>query len=475
MRSPAARESRYCPAVPPRCAVIARALVLLGMLALGGCETPPAQPAADRTEVARDPLPAAPPPAQEAPQLTLCQRLDVERAALDLGEPLQARVASFDQRARRFLERTDVSPATRGALSTLLEDPTSSAALAALNADPASFASDPTLPDDAILAALVASDAAPPASTNAGVVALVAQARAWRPTEPAIPWLEALVIPERGGRRALLQEAFDKGARDPALLLALARAALRDGDPTAALAVLDAIPQVASGTASSPPLGGALRERAEAIQRARLGLQRTERAGIEVWAPASLAEGIALQLAGAVRTHLDDAATLLDGPARPRLTVWVHASLDDFNATTCGTSWSRAFYDGVLHVVLAGDTLDPALQQSARHESLHAQLDSLSPLAPRWLHEGLAQRFAGEPLDPATPLASFSSAQVRAIDRDLGLGNDGTTAGAAYARSRLAVEQLVSRSGGRAFADAVRALRSGTPASALPELLGFVD
>lgn len=466
-------ESRYCPAVPPRCAVTARALVLLGTLAWGGCETPPAQPAADPAEVARVPPPAAPPPAQEEPQPTLCQRLDVERAALDLGEPLHARVASFEERARRLLERTDLSPAVRGALAALRQDPTSSAALAALQADPPAFTSDPTLPTDAILAALVASDAASPAPSNVSVVALVAQARAWRPRDPAIPWLEALVVPERGGRRALLQEAFDEGARDPALLLALARAALREGDPTAALAALDAIPQPEGGTPPPPTLGAAVRERAEAIQQARLALVRTERAGIEVWAPASLAEGMALRLAGAVRTNLDEAATLLDGPARPRLVVWVHASLDDFSATTCGTSWSRAFYDGVLHVVLAGDTLDPALLQSARHESLHAQLDSLSPLAPRWLHEGLAQRFAGEPFDPATPLAPLSSAQVRAIDQDLGLGNDGPTAGAAYTRSRLAVEQLVSRSGGGAFADAVRALRSGTPAGALPEHLGF--
>lgn len=456
-----------------RFAVPSHTLALLGALACLGCETASPDSAAVPTPVVESQSPGAPQPSAEPREPTLCERLDVERGALDMGAPLQARVASFEDRAGWFLRRSNLSPAVRGALETLQLDRTSRSALAVLHEGRAELASDPALRTDAVLAALVASDAASPTGANADVVALLAQARVWLPTEPAIPWVEALVVPERGGRRVLLEEAFAKGARDPALLLALARAALRGGDPTAALAALDAIPATAGGTAAASPLGVALRERAEAIQQARTALHQRELGGITVWASAAMSEETITQLARAVRANLDEAATLLGGAPRQRLVVWAHASLDDFSASTCGTSWSQAFYDGVLHVVVVGDTLDPALLQSARHESLHAQLGSLSPLAPRWLHEGLAQRFAGEPFDPATQVAQFSSAEVRAIDQDLGLGNDGPTAGAAYGRARLAVEQLVRRSGEGAFAEAVRALRAGTPASSLPEHLGF--
>jgi hypothetical protein len=249
------------------------------------------------------------------------------------------------------------------------------------------------------LLALVATDAAPPPGSNARVVALLAQARGWLPGDAAIPWIEALLVPERGGRRALLDEAFAAGARDPALLLALARAATREGDAAAALAALNALPP-ADPAAQDPPLGAALRERAEATQLALSALHRSELSGITVWAASSLPDDASTQLARAVRADLDAAARLLGGPTRPRLVVWVHASLDDFSAATCGTSWSQAFYDGVLHVVLVGQQLDATLLRSARHEALHAQLDFLTPLAPRWLQEGLAQRFAEEPFDP---------------------------------------------------------------------------
>ncbi len=390
-----------------------------------------------------------------------------------MGAPLQARVDSFEARARRFVTRSDVPAAVQQALEALLLDPTSEVALASLHARRAQLASDPTLRADAILAALVANDAAAPSGSNAAVLALLARARVWLPHDPVVPWVEALVVPERGNRRALLEEAFAKGARDPALLLALARSALSAGDADATLAALDALPIATEDTAAEP-LGAALRERAEAVQRARAALRHTAIDGVVVWTPPSLPEDTAVQLARAVRADLDEAASLLRGPSRPHLVVWAHATLDDFRVSTCGTSWSQAFYDGVLHVVLVGDTLDDTLLRSARHESLHAQLGYLSPLAPRWLHEGLAQRFAREPFEaPAAGLGALGSADVRAIDQDLGLGNDGPTAGAAYVRARLAVEQLAARAGDGVFAEAVALLRAGAPASSLPDRLGF--
>ncbi|MBK6575274.1 MAG: hypothetical protein IPG17_03525 [Sandaracinaceae bacterium] len=451
-------------------------LLLLTALACDRGDAPAVGPLPAPRPVRRDPPPTVADPAPEPRATTLCQRLDAERGALDLGAPLHARVTSFEGRARAWLTRTDVSPAARGALEALLQDRTSSMALLALHDARADFAADPTLPVDATLAALVATDAAPPPGSNARVVALLAQARGWLPGDAAIPWIEALLVPERGGRRALLDEAFAAGARDPALLLALARAATREGDAAAALAALNALPP-AGPAAQDPPLGAALRERAEATQLALSALHRSELSGITVWAASSLPDDASTQLARAVRADLDAAARLLGGPARPRLVVWVHASLDDFSAATCGTSWSQAFYDGVLHVVLVGQQLDATLLRSARHEALHAQLDFLTPLAPRWLQEGLAQRFAEEPFDPNAPRGSapLTSAELQSIDRDLGLGSDGTTAGAAYARARLAIEQLVARSGDRGFAQAVTALRAGLPPAALPEQLGFAS
>lgn len=452
------------------------ALLLLAALACDGSDAPGAAPSPAPQPARRD-RPQAADPAPEPHAPTLCERLDAERGALDLGGPLHARVTSFEARARAWLTRTDVSPAVRGALEALLLDRTSRTALAALHDARADFAADPTLPVDATLTALVATDAAPPSGSNERVLALLAEARGWLPGDPAIPWVEALLVPERGGRRALLDQAFAAGARDPALLSALARAAMRDGDAAAALAALDALPAADTSAAQEPPRGGALRERAEATQRALATLHRSELSGVTVWAPSSLPVDIATQLAGVVRSDLDAAARLLGGPARPRLVVWAHASLDDFGAATCGTSWSQAFYDGVLHVVLAGPQLEPALLRSARHEALHAQLDFLTPLAPRWLQEGLAQRFAQEPFDSdatagATPL---TARDLVLVERDLGLGSDGATAGAAYTRARLAIEQLVARSGEGELARAVAGLRSGLPPAALPQQLGFAS
>jgi len=70
--------------------------------------------------------------------------------------------------------------------------------------------------------------------------------------------------------------------------------------------------------------------------------------------------------------------------------------------STGAPGWSGAGYDGKIHVPI------PDRQQSAKrtrqifaHELVHACLANMGAW-PAWLHEGLAQRLSGEPMQPGT-------------------------------------------------------------------------
>lgn len=402
-----------------------------------------------------------------------CERLEQERGALNLGTPLRARVDAFPSAARAWLERESPPRPAVDALERLLVQPTAVDALAALHAHASAFEAHPRLLVDATLATLTAVRPRE-GDTNANVLELLARARAWLPGEPSLPWIEALLVPERGGRRALLAEAFAAGERDPALVFALARAAMRDGDSRTTLDLLGSMPSApasADAVSGTAAVGVALSELALATEAARAAMRSTEQGGIRAWAPPSLPAAVLDALAQAVRSDLNEASALLGGPARPELVVWVHPSLDDLRAATCGASWSQALYDGVLHVVLAGPPLDAALRQSVRHEALHAQLDWLAPLAPRWLQEGLAQRFAREPVvSPAEGAYVNEQDDLAAIEAALRPGVTGARAGAAYAAARRVVDGMVAEGGERALAAAVEALRRGlSPASVVAD------
>ncbi|MCA9573884.1 MAG: hypothetical protein KC668_00565 [Myxococcales bacterium] len=417
----------------------------------------------------------------------LCDRLRAERGELDLGAALRDRVRAFPAEAERWLAEPH-GAAPRAALRAVLEHPEDPAALAQLHQHARAFAGAPSLLVDATVTSLYAIDVAAGAGNNATTVALVAQARAWLPTEPSLPRLEALLLPERGGRRRLLDEARALGDDEPALLVALARAALREGDAASALRWIERARE--SGRPGAGGVASALRERAQQVASGEVGFTgapdrgETSRVGrrptpldaavprVRVVAPASTPDARA-QLAEEVRRDLRDAATLLGQPPREELVVWVHADVDALRAATCGAAWSQALYDGVLHVVVPGERLDDALRRSVRHEALHAALDAATPLAPRWFHEGVAQRFAGETPSVAVPSVALHAHALADTEAHLALGVDGQTAGHAYATARALVDALIARDGEPVLASVVRALRSGVPPGAIATELGL--
>ncbi len=469
--------------------------------------TPATEPSATRQGEGRAQAPAAPPGAATSGSASGAARpayCSAPARRLNLASPLQARIASVPARLGSALESarsggTAWPRSLSRALGALQEHPTEQGALREVWRHQARFAADPQLPADLTLRAIVRLDLQDASGRNAPVVDLVAAARAALPGEASLPWVEALVLPERGRRRQLLEEAYALGAREVELVQALARARLRDGAAALALSLLRT-------DATSLPRTGALS--LEATQRAtqsvglRAGLvgppgappafrfgaapehgnspsATAGIAGIEGEFPTGWPSADAERLLRLVLTSLEEAALVLAGPGairRAGLRVRVHPTPDSLRASTCGAGWALSFYDGVLHVVAQPGALGEALSRSVRHESLHAQLDALSPLAPRWFHEGLAQRFADEPFardrvageaETWLPLAELSAA--------LGLSQDGETAGRAYRQARFAVELAVERGGPEVLVHAVEALRGGLPAERFAEGLRLTD
>jgi hypothetical protein len=134
----------------------------------------------------------------------------------------------------------------------------------------------------------------------------------------------------------------------------------------------------------------------EPIQQPKLGPEYESVTAEEVtvaWPPTVSVEEPTL-LAHVVAGLLDEAALLTDTDRRPRLTVLVHATAEDLRDATGAPSWTRAFYDGAVHVVSTPSREFGVRFESLRHEVMHAQIHSGVGCAPAWLHEGAAMYFS---------------------------------------------------------------------------------
>jgi hypothetical protein len=130
-----------------------------------------------------------------------------------------------------------------------------------------------------------------------------------------------------------------------------------------------------------------------------------------------------------------------------------------------------------LHLDGDGLSQPEAMRQHVAHETLHAQLEAVAPRAPVWLHEGLAQRFAGQwtrgheesyrfmiEREVWVPFASLEGS-FQVID-------DSDDARLAYHQSLAMVELVVERGGERAIQRAVEYLEGGGPPERLLSHLG---
>ncbi len=111
-------------------------------------------------------------------------------------------------------------------------------------------------------------------------------------------------------------------------------------------------------------------------------------------------------LGAAVRLHLEEQfwrlAEELDHTPRQPITVLLYPKRD-FRAVTQSAEWVGGLYDGKIRVPLGGlKQLNPVAAGLLNHELTHAIVHAKTRgNCPRWLHEGLAQRFEGRELTRA--------------------------------------------------------------------------
>lgn len=190
-----------------------------------------------------------------------------------------------------------------------------------------------------------------------------------------------------------LAESLRRDPEQPGVALTLALREMRIGMAADALRALD---QYAASSRDEDAWMAATRPRLERAAELESTMEVIEDAGVSVLYASELDVHDAWRVHAIVTESLEEAARLLQRPRRPQLLVVMYGTMADYRAVTCGPQWSGARYDGSLRVP-ASLVGGPRERSTLRHESLHAQLAHDAPNAPLWLHEGLAQRFEGEP------------------------------------------------------------------------------
>jgi tetratricopeptide (TPR) repeat protein len=133
-------------------------------------------------------------------------------------------------------------------------------------------------------------------------------------------------------------------------------------------------------------------------------------------------------------------------PANP--VVVVLYTEKQFRDITRAPEWSNGQYDGRIRVPVAGANQQPdAFDRVLAHELTHAMVSSLAPRGvPSWLHEGMAQYFAGDDLQAAKRRvrARGQIVPLKLLERGFS-GLDAAGAALAYDQSLAAVGILFER------------------------------
>jgi hypothetical protein len=119
--------------------------------------------------------------------------------------------------------------------------------------------------------------------------------------------------------------------------------------------------------------------------------------------------------------------------ADERITVIVQ-SREAYLNTTGAPGWAGGHYDGKIHIPIPDPKLPVAAsRQVFAHELVHACLANIGPW-PLWLHEGLAQRLAGQPEMPGMREAIKQLAKLEKLPRLGSLGQSWAGKSAAEAQ-----------------------------------------
>ncbi len=281
---------------------------------------------------------------------------------------------------------------------------------------------------------------------------------------PDSPWPQVVIaqaaqaLEQPDERLAALRRARQRLPADPAIGLAIAEATRDTAD------LDEAIDGLTNYLAVQPVAGASrLRARLEVQRDIQRGYRREERDGITLlWPAGVIAEREADELSTLVDRGLDDAAAFTCTRRRQRLTVVVYPSRSELLAVSCVRAWTAALFDGVLRVVASpGQGVD---KKVVLHETLHAQLSPLAPLAPKWFHEGVAQSFAQQQAPRGTwrlMVRNHSWIPFTSLDGSFQAFASPFDAELAYSQSYAMVELMRELGGDRSVAIAVTALQAG--------------
>jgi hypothetical protein len=114
-----------------------------------------------------------------------------------------------------------------------------------------------------------------------------------------------------------------------------------------------------------------------------------------------------------------------------RLTAIVQP-LDAYHRSIDAAEWSGGQFDGRIRVAMLEASPGAATRRAFSHEIVHACLAGLGNF-PAWLHEGLAQRLAGDRPAPATLAAVRAAARAGALPRLDRIGQDWSRMSAKHA------------------------------------------
>lgn len=146
----------------------------------------------------------------------------------------------------------------------------------------------------------------------------------------------------------------------------------------------------------------------------------------------------------------------------------VATSRQSYFASTQAAEWSGGLYDGRIHVpVTESRQVSADTRKTFAHELVHACLHELGSW-PSWLHEGLAQKFSGETMQPAYRATIEEMRKAKALPKLSQLGQNWSRlsskhAAVAYTLALYAAEKLVEMKASTGLGNVLRN-PSGFPA-----------
>jgi len=148
----------------------------------------------------------------------------------------------------------------------------------------------------------------------------------------------------------------------------------------------------------------------------------------------AVSEGVAAEMLAALNEEYARIEAGIGCRIEEQLAVIVQTD-GAYRASTEEAEWSGGVYDGRIRVVMQGRGFSRGTRASLAHELVHACL-ARSGQYPRWFHEGMAQRWAGE--QPGEALVE----EVKALRNEPVLGASSREAQIFYAWAWWRVDRL---------------------------------